>query len=79
METAGRFELPNRGFADPCLTAWLRCQKRNASGKRRSSGRRANPRQTAEAEMTCRTFREVAVSEGEAPQPQNRVGLQHVE
>ena len=24
MEVTGRFELPNEGFADPCLTTWPR-------------------------------------------------------
>ncbi len=24
LEAAGRFELPYKGFADPCLTTWLR-------------------------------------------------------
>ena len=23
LEVTGRFELPNEGFADPCLTTWL--------------------------------------------------------
>lgn len=33
---AGRFELPNRGFADPCLTAWLRHHIKKRT--RRSAG-----------------------------------------
>ena len=32
MEVTGRFELPNEGFADPCLTTWPRHHNKQKAG-----------------------------------------------
>jgi hypothetical protein len=52
MEAAGGFEPPDGGFADPCLTTWLRrpvtidVQGPCASGPRRLRDRRRMERET---------------------------------
>ena|GEM_PF-6562525 len=35
MEVTGRFELPNEGFADPCLTTWPRHHNKQKAGVNR--------------------------------------------
>ena len=35
LEVPGRFELPHRGFADLCLTTWLRYHKFTPPYRRR--------------------------------------------
>ena len=39
MEAAGGFEPPNGGFADPCLTTWLRRPEGNAKALPRGRAR----------------------------------------